>query len=59
VDKIFGNLQLSVLWFSIYVTVQKIWRLKTVERLSGSRVLHLDTRTLMGSQNGGPNLSKI
>jgi hypothetical protein len=59
VDKIFGNLQLSVLWFSIYVTVQKIWRLKTVERLSWRSVLYLDTRTLMGSQNGGPNLSKI
>jgi Na+/H+-dicarboxylate symporter len=57
-DKIFGNLQLPVLCFSIYVIVKKIRRLKTAERMSGRSLLYLGTRTIMGSQIGGPKLSK-
>jgi len=53
-DKIFGNLQLPVSWFSIYVIVMKIWHLKTPDRLSGRSVLYIDTRTVMGSKIGGP-----
>ena len=55
-DKIFGKLQLPVLWFSIYVILKKIWRLQPPDRLSGRSLLYLDTRTIMGSQIGGPKL---
>jgi len=53
-DKIFGDLQFSVLLFSMKVIVMKIWRLKTPQQLSECSLLHLDTRTIMGSQTGGP-----